>query len=73
MNKLVSSTYSLTVIFGMQFSISLTYNKNNKGPRTLPCGTPQFTLTVLELIQFTHSYAVIKFCYIFLLQAPSKI
>ena len=29
--------------------ISLTYNKNNKGPETLPCGTPKLIFFNLEI------------------------
>ena len=37
---LVSSANNLILQSGAQFWMSLTYNKNNKGPNTDPCGTP---------------------------------
>jgi len=37
----VSSANNLIEALGTEFEISFTYNRNNKGPKTDPCGTPQ--------------------------------
>lgn len=39
--------------------ISLTYTKNNKGPKTEPCGTPADTLRILE-----EAELICTFCFL---------
>ena len=42
--SLVSSAYSDILVLGSNPSdISLINNRNNKGPKIEPCGTPEFT------------------------------
>ena len=41
--RVASSVYD-TIIFSSLNHISWVYNMKNKGPRTLPCGTPEKTL-----------------------------
>ena len=48
----VSSASKQTVKF-VDLAKSFVYNKNNKGPRTEPCGTPHNTVRTLELTPFT--------------------
>ena len=40
-------------------SISFTYNRNNKGPKTVPCGTPDITLTSSEATPFNTTFCVL--------------
>ena len=39
----------------MSLPISLIYKRNIKGPSTVPCGTPDVTLAVLDLSPSMHS------------------
>ena len=47
MNPLVSSAKSLSTSF-VQFCLSLLYNRNNNGPNTDLCSTPQLIYFILQ-------------------------
>ena len=60
-NKLVSFANIQGLVIDEALAISLIYNKKSKGPRTLPCGTPHYTISdKLELTLPTHVY-----CFLF--------
>ncbi len=39
--------------------MSLIYSRNNNGPRTAPCGTPDFTGTGLDVVLSTTTVGVL--------------
>ena len=53
MKPFVSSAKSLMSDLVL-FSMSLVYIRNNNGPSTEPCGTPQFIAFVGELTPFAY-------------------
>ena len=54
-NKLVSSAYNLIGKSGTVLTMSFTYNKNNNGPETECCGTPQVIQLTTEFISLTQT------------------
>ena len=54
-NSAVSSAYKTTSLCLTQFGRSLIKMRNNKGPKTDPCGTPEFKSMGSEVVPLTQT------------------
>ena len=57
-NTFVSSAKILTLPVGQQLGRSLINKRKNRGPRTEPCGTPQDTVLVFDLLCSMLTYCL---------------
>ena len=56
LNKVVSSAYIIKLKILLAFGKLFMYIINNKGPRTYPCGTPQFIDKISDLAYSNLTY-----------------
>ena len=61
-NKFVSSANKIRLISFDTLQMSFMYNKNNCGPSTDPCGTPQTVCNIPDVVisKFTYCFRPVK-------------